>query len=334
MDAQKRITERAPLLDERGVVTPGYSERSLLRYDRRAIKAAPWRVKEWDFYQISDGEKCVQFTIGHVSYAGSVSASLFAFDGRRRVERTKMLALPFGRLGMPTDAEAEGTLEYADRGIRMRFESAGARRLLRCAAKDFQAEIDLERKNPYSMVVAIPFEGDRRAFYYNQKINCMRAEGTVRAEGEEYRFKSDSAFGLLDWGRGVWPFSHEWYWSNGTGTVAGDMFGFNLGCGFGDTSAATENMLFYRGRAHKLGKVRFDLDSDYMKAWRFRDDEGRLDLTMTPRFDHHTKTSAVFMRTECHQVFGSFTGRAILDDGSALEIDGLTAFAEHAVNRW
>ena len=36
---------------------------------RDSIKASPLRIKEWDFYQVSDREKCLQFTFGHASYA-------------------------------------------------------------------------------------------------------------------------------------------------------------------------------------------------------------------------------------------------------------------------
>ena len=50
----------------------GYSTSSVLHYDRGAIHANPFRIKEWDFYQISDHEKCLQLTFGHASYAGQV----------------------------------------------------------------------------------------------------------------------------------------------------------------------------------------------------------------------------------------------------------------------
>ena len=33
-------------------------------------------------------------------------------------------------------------------------------------------------------------------------------------------------------------------------------------------------------------------------------------------------------------MFGGFSGRAVLDDGTVLQIDDLQAFAEHAVNNW
>ena len=35
--------------------------------------------------------------------------------------------------------------------------------------------------------------------------------------------------------------------------------GFNIGYGFGDTSNATENMVFYNGKAHKLEDVKFNI---------------------------------------------------------------------------
>jgi hypothetical protein len=334
MKTQTRITEPAPLFDADGVVMAGYSTRSLQRYEKRAIRAAPWRLKEWDFYQVSDDEKFAQFTIGHVSYAGSVSALIRRFDRGDGAERTRLLGPPFGRLGMGADAEEDGKLEYSGRRMTLRFETAADRRFITCEAEDFRSEITLVRRCPESIIVAIPFTGDRHAFYYNQKINCMAAEGFVRADGTEYVFRPDTAFGLLDWGRGVWPFSHAWYWSNGTGMVGNELFGFNLGCGFGDTSAATENALFFGGRVHKLGNVHFDIDADPMRDWRIRDDEGRLDLTMTPRFNRTTKTKFLFIDNACNQVFGRFNGRAVLDDGRAIEIKNLAAFAEHAVNHW
>ena len=51
---QKRFTVPGPVLDAQGRPVPGYSTRSVLHYDRSAIKASPFRIKEWDFYQVSD----------------------------------------------------------------------------------------------------------------------------------------------------------------------------------------------------------------------------------------------------------------------------------------
>lgn len=332
---ERHITRPGPVLDAKGRITPGWSERALCTYRRSDIRAPFYRIKEWDFYQVSDGEKCLQFTYGHASYAGQAGIMFFDFrKGEMIADINRILPLPFGSLHLPESAEADSDVCYDKGNVHLRFKTRGGKRLLSFSAPDFEACITLERKNPYSTVVHIPFDESPTAFYYNHKINCMAARGRVRCGGKQYLF-SDDAYGLLDWGRGVWPFHNEWYWSNGTGLAGGELFGFNLGTGFGNTSRATENMLFYRGGYDKLGAVCFELDkSDYMRPWRIRDGEGRLDLTMRPLYDRTTRTKALFVNNCCHQMFGLFSGRAVLSDGTEIAVDALPAFAEHAVNNW
>ncbi len=60
---------------------------------------------------------------------------------------------------------------------------------------------------------------------------------------------------------------------------------------------------------------------------------GRLDLTLTPCYDRTTRMKVLFVDSCCRQMFGGFSGRAVLDDGTVLQIDDLRT-AEHAVNNW
>ena len=332
---ERHITSPGPVLDKQGRITPGWSERSVCTYRRADIRAPFYRIKEWDFYQVSDGEKCLQFTFGHASYAGQVGVMFFNFrTGEMIADINRILAFPFGSLHLPESAEIDSDVCYDHGNIHLRFNTRGNTRILSFSAPGFEACVTLERQNPCSTVVHIPFREYPTAFYYNHKINCMTARGRVLCKGKSYLF-GDGAYGLLDWGRGVWPFHNEWYWSNGTGVAGGELFGFNLGTGFGDTSQATENMLFFRGGFDKLGEVYFELDrTDYMRPWRIRDAEGRLDLTMQPLYDRTTRTKALFVNNCCHQVFGLFSGRAVLSDGTEIGVQDLPAFAEHAVNNW
>lgn len=82
---EKEFMKSGPVLDQKGRPIPGYSTKSMITYNRKAIKALPWRIKEWDFYQITDGEKCLQFTIGHASYAGQVGAMMFDFGKKKKL---------------------------------------------------------------------------------------------------------------------------------------------------------------------------------------------------------------------------------------------------------
>jgi len=332
---QKQFSETGPVLNKDGSPNPGYATKSILKYRRKDIKAPPYRIKEWDFYQVTDDRMCLQFTIGHAAYAGQVCAMLFDFaDGKKLAEVGKFLVLPFGSLHMPEDAEKDSVLRYTASAGTMRFTAEGTERHIFCKWDDFEADIFLTRKNANSLVINVPFDESPKAFYYNQKINCMTAEGTVRYGSRSYRFSPRESFGLLDWGRGVWPFHNEWYWSNGTGYIREKIFGFNLGCGFGNTRNATENILFYGDTVHKLGDVKFETEPDYMKPWHIHDTEGRLDLLFTPVYDRTTSTKLLWVDNCCHQMFGSFSGKAVLDDGTVLQIDRLISFAEHAVNNW
>jgi hypothetical protein len=310
----------------------------LAQYKRGAIKAPPWRIKEWDFYQVSDGEHCLQFTIGHASYAGALTVTFFRFVDGLRYDKNTTLVLPFGSLHMP-ETSSQG-LRASRGGVDISFEVSERVRVLRCkTAADkktppMEAEITLTRPHDTSLVIATPFKEYARAFYYNEKINCMPADGYIQIGDERVVFKKDSAFGLLDWGRGVWPFHTEWYWGSGSGWVDGKPFGFNIGYGFGDTSAATENMLFYDGASYKISEVMFDLKANgYMSPKRFTSDDGSFEMEFTPVYDRYTENKVLFVDTECHQVFGRFNGKARVGD-RVLEVKDLMAFTEHAVNNW
>ena len=143
------------------------------------------------------------------------------------------------------------------------------------------AQIELSDPPAESMVICTPFD-KKGHFYFNQKINCLRAAGEVSYGGRIYRFDPEESFAVLDWGRGVWTYHNTWYWGSASGAVDGAPFGWNIGYGFGDCSAATENMLFHNGKAHKLSRVNFHIpggEKDFLSPWTF-DSRGELMLTL------------------------------------------------------
>ena len=52
------------------------------------------------------------------------------------------------------------------------------------------------------------------------------------------------------------------------------------------------------------------------------------------RFDKHTDVDGGEFGSQVHQVFGSWSGRLVTDDGLALELHELQGFAEEARQRW
>lgn len=70
----------------------------------------------------------------------------------------------------------------------------------------------------------------------------------------------------------------------------GKAFGFNIGYGFGNTKAATENVLFYDGKAHKLDDITCHIPSDdYCKPWTITSSDHRFEMDFIPIIDRAAK---------------------------------------------
>jgi len=342
---QTRIVERSRLLDERGRLRQrGYATALLAEYRREDIKASRFRIKEWDYYLVHNREYGIALTVADNSYLGAVSISFLDFVHADFKTTTTVLPFTFGKLGMPESSES-GDLVVRRKNFEFAFlQEAGGRRLKVQYKRfrdeeDFVCDVLLSGEPGDSMVIATPFAEDAKAFYYNQKINCMRAEGFFSIGTQTFLFCPEDAVALLDWGRGVWTYSNTWYWGSASGYINGECFGFNIGYGFGDTSAATENMLFYKGVAHKLDQVTFNIPVkegkfDYLFPWSFTSNDGRLKMDFVPVLDRKDYTSVGFIVTDQHQVFGHFSGKVVLDNGDILEIRNLLGFAERVANKW
>lgn len=342
---QQRIKSSGPLHDERGRLTArGYATSLLLRYDRSRIAAHPLRIKEWDYYYIGNDSFGLALTIADNGYMGLDSISLLDFDKKWQQTASRMSLLPLGKRGLPATSQ-RGDVIARGKGYQITFANDGHQRQLFgsmenfCDGKPIQFDLTLTQPPRDSMVIVTPFLNKPKAFYYNQKINCLQAEGRAVFDGREYLFSPATAFSVLDWGRGVWTYENTWYWGSASGVCQGRRFGFNIGCGFGDTSAASENMLFCDGIAHKLSQVAFhipmkDGKEDYLAPWTFTSDDHRFEMTFAPILDRAARTDFKLLLSDQHQVFGRFSGQAVLDDGEVIDVKNLTGFAEKVHNKW
>ncbi|MDO5603314.1 MAG: DUF2804 domain-containing protein [Oscillospiraceae bacterium] len=343
---QNRLTAPSPLLNKNGALAAtGYATEPLLQYDRALIHASRLRIKEWDYYLVYDEEKAVALTIADNGYMGLLSASVLFFGASPR-EHTKseMTFFPLGKTQLPATSK-KGDVTAKSKNAEFSFFNNGETRRISCHMGHFWDEktldvsLTLGPEPSESMVIATPFLKKENAFYYNQKINCLPADGSITLGSETYTFSQPKTFGVLDWGRGVWTYKNTWYWGSASGLLNGAPFGFNIGCGFGDTRAATENMLFYQGKAHKLDQVFFhipqkDGKDDYLSDWLFSSSDGRFEMQFHPVLDRFADTNALVLRSLQHQVFGYFSGYAVLDDGTVLKPDHFLGFAEKVFNKW
>lgn len=337
---QHEITQNGPLLNANGTLRePGWARSLLLDYRRADVKAGKLRIKEWDYYIITNDSFGVALAIADNSYMGLISASVLEFEKPWEQTTTVLTAFPMGKYRLPETSSAGDTL-YGDKRVQMAFRVQPGERRLSCRFARFlgedalELELTLAQPPMDSMVIATPFDAPR-AFYYNQKINCMPASGVMTLGSRRFEFAPETSFGTLDWGRGVWTYDNTWYWGNGNGIVNGKPFGFNIGYGFGNTSAASENLLLYGGVAHKLSRVQFNIpEESFLKPWTFSSEDGRFEMDFVPVIDRAARTNALIIESDQHQVFGRFTGRAVLDDGTALELKDFLGFAEKVRNRY
>jgi hypothetical protein len=359
MMAQMEITGPRELLGGDGrLVEEGWARKPFWRYDRSKVAASPWRLKEWDYYYVisHDSKYGITFTMSDLGYLGLFSVAWLDLASGKVAQSQDMTFLPFGKTGF-SEASEETDLRHEGANLTIAFSVRNGERRITASCPGFVApdgskglEADLLLVQPLdadSMNIATSWKENRKAFYYNRKINCMPASGTVRLGSRSYNFKPETSFGGLDWGRGVWTYKNRWYWGSASGLLDGVPFGWNIGYGFSDRSPASENMLFYGGRAHKLEEVSFRIPGgsssaqgssssalNYLAPWKFESSDGRFEMDFQPLVDRSSSTDLLLIKSIQHQVFGYFTGQVILDDGRPLKVERFLGFAEDVLNWW
>lgn len=345
---QHEITSKQRLLNDSGnICEPGYAKKLYWDYNRKDIKAPKMRIKEWDYYYIGTQDYGLCLTISDSGYVSCLSISILGFGEKPfQMNDSEIGAFPLGKLNLP-NTSVKGDISAKVGTCEMTFANDGVTRHLFgkydnfCnTKKTLTFDVVLSDFPEESLVIATPFDKDRH-FYYNQKINCMRAKGSMQFDKYDWSFdESNNALGTLDWGRGVWTYDNTWYWGSGQMVLDdGNVFGFNIGYGFGNTSAASENMLFYNGKSHKLDQVKFNIpyrsgEYFYEEPWSFTSNDGRFEMSFKPIIDRIAPMDLKLIAMLPHQVFGKLSGKAILDDGTVIEVNDKLVFAERVHNKW
>lgn len=342
---QRELYTASPLLDARGHLTQvGWARQPLLDcnlesarfYSLRFLQRL--RAKRWDYYGVTTPTHFFSATIGDIGYLGSIFVYLIDLATGDLHEET--LTIPLARgIALPRNS-TQGTSVFDNGKVRLHFCAEPLARRLSVnwsnfGGRDLSAEVTMRLPREHeSMAIVIPIARNR--FYYNRKVNCMPAEGWVNCGGKNIAIQPASSLGNLDWGRGVWEYNSFWVWASASGFLAdGRTVGLNMGYGFGDTSAATENALILNGRVHKLAQVDFKYDStDFRHPWKMTAPDGRLDLDFVPFVERVARTDFKILSSEVHQMFGRYHGTVQADDGEIIRLDGLVGFAEEHHAKW
>ena len=324
----------------------------------RANLRGRWgRTKRWDYWAVLAGDLVFGLVYADVDYLGLVSV----WWGDLATGRSggHDVAVPFASGVRLPERAGDAPLTWSGRGLDLRIapfgpgtgaadHGGGRGTRIKAAWTESDgrpASLDVfvtEPEGHESLSVVIPWS--RRTFQFTTKDQALPAVGRFRLGEDEVDFGTrpgrpelGPAWGVLDVGRGRWPYSTTWNWGGGAGdAVTGERVGLQFGAKWTEGTGFTENAVTIDGRLHKIGReLRWEYDWDApMRPWRVVDPGGALDLTLTPRFDKHTGTNALVLRTEVHQVFGTWSGTVVGEDGRTVELRDAQGFAEESRNRW
>ena len=295
--------------------------------------------KKWDYWAVLAGDLVVSVTIANLDHFGIVDvywADLVTKEtgGHSVLVAGDDLSLP----DLPGTAPLEAV--HPEMAVRIYDESRATRFSASWNEPDGRASrLDLTVQLPEgheSLNVVIPWSDE--LFNFTSKHQARPATG-VLVVGEERRVigASEAAWGVLDVGRGRWPSAINWNWGGGAGVCDGHVLGLQVGAKWTEGTGFTENGLFVDGHLSKLGsELVWDYDwSEPMRPWRITDPGGQLDAVLTPRFDKHSQVEvSPELGSEVHQVFGTWAGRLVDDDGRSFQFTDLQGFAEEARQRW
>ncbi|WP_261765574.1 DUF2804 domain-containing protein [Actinotalea fermentans] len=329
----------------RGAV--GWTRHPLHRTDLRG-----WgRNKRWEYWGLMTPTHVIGITVSSLDYAAV--HQVWVLDRRRGTEIDDGAVVPLGRGTLLPESLGRGAARARARGLSIDVEEAwtdgdgssgadtGSPRSgvagTRIRVRTGRVEVDVvagATPGHEALGVVVPWS-DRR-FQYTVKDVARPLTGTITVDGELTHLGTD-AWGVLDHGRGRWPYSMTWNWGAGSGRVDGHVVGVQVGGRWTDGTGSTENALLLDGRLHKNGdELVWEYDhADWLAPWRVHDrDRARVDLTFHPFHERVARTNLLVVAGETHQCFGTWTGWMTTDAGERITVDGVEGWAEEARNRW
>ena len=181
--------QEGKLLNEKGnLEQAGYATSLIKEYDRKAIKAKKSRIKEWDYYYVGCSDYGIALTIADNSYMALFSVSFLDLANNKSYTRSIMKWFTHGKTGLPSTSKV-GNVKVSGNGYFLDFQNDGNIRTIKCGLSNlnkglsFECNFTLTEENGHSMVIATPFDKNKH-FYYNQKINCLKAKGSFNFAGK------------------------------------------------------------------------------------------------------------------------------------------------------
>ena len=192
-----------------------------------------------------------------------------------------------------------------------------------------------------SMTALLPFNEDGSQYFFNQKFYNYKVMGQMILKGQ--RIDLNNELGVMDWGRGIWPYKTYWIWGSADGRIGQTEYAINLGYNMQKENVNfSEDALIVNTRLIKLATMECTFDeNDLMKPWNYTSttqtptkDYAVGSIVFTPETSFQKHTNFFLVKSFLDQIFGSFSGEITEADGKVHRFSGIPGFSERHRARW
>jgi len=339
--SETEITGPVQVLDDAGHPQNfGWARSPLFIYNPSLIRTARGKVSESDRYILFMPTHLFVFEIMDDGYMGYQFMSVVSLLDKKRSTKTLVTPFSLGCFNLPRDSDSGSIrLKKKHRLINFAVMDHGVRIIKADDPKlghhyGLRGEVVLSPPpGAESLVTNMPWRGEKDAFMYSRRSPWYYAEGVIQFGSSALVFTKGKGWGIFDWNRGVRPRSDICFWAAGCGKTGDNQMGFSVGYNSADSSMGTDNAFFLNGKLQKLDRVTFHIPSGRLAPWRFTSNDNRLEMTFEPCQERDESHQMFFYSSKRRQLFGSFSGRVILDDGSEFEFRNITGMAERKKSR-
>ncbi|WP_017602711.1 DUF2804 domain-containing protein [Nocardiopsis alkaliphila] len=337
---EPEITTPVDLTTPAGTLAPeaiGWSRTPL----HRTAMTGWGRTKRWEYWLVSTPTHHIAITVADIDYLALTSVYLLDHPGTPghtpKVELTRTVLRPLGQgVHLPPSLGSGPVGALGPIRARITDEPGGTRLRFSCATEHGPLNADLFvelPQNHQTMSVVIPWSPTR--FQYTSKHTARPASGTVRLGEHTYDFTD--AWGVLDHGRGRWPYDTHWNWGAASGHTDHHTVGLQFGGQWTQGTGLTENALCVDGHLTKIGQeLAWDYDpEDLLAPWHLHTPgSDQVDVVFTPFHERADLTDIGVIVNDTHQCFGHYQGTVRTDEGTTIQVDHLPGFAEQVHMRW
>ena len=308
----------------------GYLSGPTLHWDPSPLQES-YRYKQWDFYAIYTHNLTLCIAIADLKYVKNVFITIYE-AGKQPITLEKLIP-PWDEVSMSNHSYV-GTSFYNNTEFMVFFHN-NHDTFKTIVAKYLMIDINLQfrrKPNQESMVFLGPFNSDMSQFFYAQKEYNFLVDGYAKIGNNEYLIYQE--LGMMDWGRGVWPYNGGWIWASGMGKVGENSIAVNFGLGGpldASVAEATDDCVFFNEKMIKLGVVRVQQSEENEDVWeyetinkeptsRYAAIKGR--FTVERRY--RKSVNLLVIKSDLHQMFGVFTGEVKTIEGDfSFKLKGL-----------